>query len=331
MTSLRRPIGAVVDAALTGEINQNFIDSFRAVPNTLDGILTYQDLENFLGATLISQWQTGRLEPTAKKEASQFYFALSGTSWGLARYGGQFSLDETDLYNSVSVDLAAVTVKEAAKAAARLLPDLVYSLLLLNPTVMADGLPLFSAQHNNYATGPSSSLLYQAFTVSGSGSDTIVDTPGALSAALAVIGSQTMTDQDGRPVHLGLSPTILVCSPAVYSAGRQMARLLRNEDGRDLEVRMESRLSSSGVVDPATGNLVSSGSNLSWLLASPGKLAASIVVGGLTGEGLEPAVRVTDLAGPGPYAGMWGKNIDVKLDLAAAVIDFRSLYFGLGQ
>jgi hypothetical protein len=199
------------------------------------------------------------------------------------------------------------------------LPDLCYALLLSNPTMVADGLPLFDAGHSNYATGSGSALQSAG-----------VDAPDALDGALAAIGKQVMVDNSSLPIHVGLVPKFLICAPGAYGPARRLARRLRLEDGADLEIRMESRLSSLGTVDPQSGNLFSAG-DTSWLLASPAKLAASLVVGGLEGQGVEPVIRTWQLGGPGEYAGMWGVGVDVKLDLAAVAVDWKSLYFSAGQ
>ncbi len=306
-------------AAFTGQVNQFFVDSFREVKNTLLDILSYQDIESFIPGIVLTQYQSGRLEPQGKDPASHFYFGLKGENWGLSRFSTRFVICEEDLVSSVSVDLASVATKEVARAAARTLPDLCYALLLSNPKMVADGLPLFDAGHSNYATGSGSAL-----QASG------VDAPDVLDTALAAIGKQVMTDNSGLPIHIGLAPKVLICAPGAYGPGRRFARRLRLQDGADLEVRMESRLSSLGTVDPQTGVLFCGGDG-AWLLASPGKLAASLVVGGLQGQGVEPVIRTWALGGPGEYAGMWGVGVDVKLDLAAVAVDWKSLYFSAGQ
>jgi hypothetical protein len=309
---------ASVEAAFTGQINQFFADSFGQVKNSLDGILTSRNVANFLPAIAISQYQSGRLQPQGKEPASQFYFGLKGENWGIARFTTQWAIGEMDLYNSPSVDLAGFATKEVARAAARLLPDLCYSLLLSNPLMTGDGLPLFHATHGNYGVGVGSALQAAG-----------VDTPDALDTGLAAVGKQVLTDGDGLPIHVNLAPQFLICAPAAYGPARRLVRRLLIEDGQDIAVRMESRLSSVGVCDPKSGN-VYAGTDGAWLLASPAEQAASIIVGGLEGQGVEPVLRVTPMGGGGT-GGRWGLECDCKLDIGAVAVDHRGLYFAAGQ
>ena len=212
-----------------------------------------------------------------------------------------------------------IATNEVGRAAKRTVCDLLWALLLSNPT-LADGNALFSSEHGNYATGGGSALQSAG-----------VDVPDALDAGMSGIGSQVLTDQNGLPIHVGLTPRVLVASPAAYGPARRLARRLMLNDGADLQVRMESRLSSIGVLDPLSGNTYSAGNN-AWLLAAPARAAASIIVGTLEGETLEPSPRVTPMGGAaGPYAGMWGFNIDLKLDCGAVVTNGKPLYFAAGQ
>ena len=321
---------AAVQVAFSGEINQFFLDSFQETKNSLDEILTYQNVENFLPGAIITQYQSGQLTPQDKGAADHFSFGLKGENWALTRFTTQFRIDEQDLVNADQIDLVGVAVKEVARAAARVLPDLCYSLLLSNPAMAADGLPLFDPAHNNFATGPASSLQYNSMTVAGDGNDTIVYAPGPLEIGMAAIGSQTLTDDAGRPIHVNLTPKILITAPGCYAAGRRLTRHLTLQDAGDIEVRCESRLSSIGTTDPQTGNVIS-GSDGAWILGSPSELAASIVAGGLAGQGVKPVIETYVLDGSNNDAGLWGLSIAVQLDVAVGVVDWKSLYFSAGQ
>jgi hypothetical protein len=321
---------ASVTTAFSTQVNLAFFDAFRSAPNSLAEIVTIQSVENFLPATAISQWQSGRLTVGGRGGADSFFFGLAGQPWGLARYSTVFSIDEVDIFNSPQIDLATIATKEVARAAKRCVSDLLWALLLSNPT-MADGNAVFSGAHANYASGASSSLLWNQFSVAGTGApDTITYTPSALEAGVQAIGQQTLTDGEGLPIHVNLTPTILITAPGCYGAGRQQARRMKlaENDPANLSVLMESRLGSKGVVNPPDGNVYSSADG-SWLLAVPGKVSPSIILGGLNGD-VDPTLRLIPLGGPGA-PGRWGISCDCRLDIEATIVDFRPLYFSAGQ
>jgi hypothetical protein len=224
-----------------------------------------------------------------------------------------------DLLSSGSVDLTLLSIKEIGRMAARLIPDSVYSLVLQNPVMTADSKQLFSTDHGNYATTGS-----KLFDSSGQ-----YATP--LASAMEAVASQTAPDlEHGIPIVLGLKPWYLIVSPSQFYGARALARLLMLNDNDNLVVRCEPRLS-VGVVDPATAAEVSGYSN-GWLLASPAKIAASIIVGGLGETPMKPrpAIRQLELGAGVGMPGEWGQAFDVKMNCGVVAVDWRSLYFATG-
>jgi hypothetical protein len=305
---------ASVTVAFSNQVNLLFQDAYSKTPNTLEEITTIQNVENFLPATAISQWQSGRLTLGGKNQADSFYFGLAGQSWGIARFTTTFTIDEQDISNAPQVPLFSIATKAVATAAKRCVSDLLWALILSNP-VMSDGNALFSTAHGNYLA---------------SGSQLTQNEPEAmqvLDAGLNAVGSQILSDDRGFPINIGLTPTKLICSPACFGAGRRLARRMKLDDANDISVSMESRLS-SGVVNPKDDAVYSAAAG-SWLLAVPASVTPSIILGGLDGQ-VEPTLRMFPLGGPGS-PGQWGMQCDCKLDIGAVLTDFRPLYFGSGN
>ena len=223
---------------------------------------------------------------------------------GSAVTAHSFVIDEQDAEDDQALSAYQLVLDEMADAAARVLPDLIFSLLLTNPT-MADNVPLFHTNHANLGTGGASAL-----------------SATSLPTALQAMGGQVLRDEDGNAIHINPRPMALLVPPALAHTARTLARAIQLDDGRDLEVRVESRLGPAGLIDPRTGEAVA-GSNANWLLvASPA--TPSLVVGSLFGQ-LRPRVRQFALTG-----GQWGQAWDVNIDVGAAIADWRGLYFSAG-
>ncbi len=305
-----------IAAAMTGLINTAFIDGFDMQPDTWQGWVTVEKCDNFLPQHAFTLFEAARLTQTGKgQEADQMYWGVMGAEgWALSRYATQFNIDEQDLFNSQSVDARLRAYQEMGRAAARLPAELLYTLLLSNPTMAADGNLLFSAAHGNYASGSGSAL-----------SDESLD------AGLGAIGKQVMFDAVHDPVHLNLRAKYLVCAPELLGLARRLARHRSLDDGGDLTVIPESRLSAIGCVNPVDESVVT-GFDTAWLLACPKRMAPSFVLGSMGGE-LKPRIRQYDLGpgGGGGFVGQWGKGFDILLDVGGAALDWRPVYFSAGQ
>ena len=229
---------------------------------------------------------------------------MIGHAFGIGRYGTQLVVDEQDGEDDQVLSAYQLVLDEMADAAARVTPDSLFSLILDNAE-MADGQRVFSVAHANFATGGASAL----------------GTP-SLAAGLQAMGGQVLQDEDGVAIHINPRPMALVVPPALAHTARTLAKAIQLADGRDLEVRVESRLGPAGLVSPTTGEVLA-GSNTNWLLvASPS--TPSLVVGSLFGQ-LRPRVRQFALT-----QGQWGKAWDVNMDIGAAIVDYRGLYFAVG-
>ena len=290
-------------ADMLGMVNQAIVRGFRETNDTTSGWVRTVDLPNFLASEIAAVSVEPRLEKIARGGVSPTVgFGVAKQGWRLARFGAKFQIDERDVLDGRPLQVYQAAIEEVGKAARRLVPDLVYSLLLANPT-LASGVAIFDASRNNNGTA----ALAQA----------------SLDAGLAAVANQTRPDREGDPVHVGNAARYLVTPPNLFGTAKRLARAMQTGDG-DLIVRAESRIGSAGVLNPTTDEIVS-GLITNWLLTSPTDRAAGVVVGALSGR-MEPKVREFVLDGNGEY----GIGFDVCMDLAATVVGPASMYFSDG-
>jgi len=294
---------ADVSAAITSTVENHFIEAYQRVPDTTSpwvGSIAASDFKQFETYLVDKSSRLQRLPRGGTAEDADF--SVQGATMQVGRYASKFTLDEQDLTDGASISLQLIVVAELARAAATLKPDLVYALILSNPTA-PDGTALFHANHGNSGTA-------------AIGSDNIA-------AGMAAIAGQTTTDAEGDPIHLGLSAKYCIVPPALVGNARIVARSMALGDDTDLEVRSESRIGSTGVVDPAS-DTIREGSDTQWLLMSAGQGSPSIVCAALNGDST-PKLRRYNLR-----QGQWGVGWDINLDLAAACVDWKSIYRSTG-
>jgi len=211
-------------------------------------------------------------------------------------------VDEQDIIDDMLGALRE-TPAEMGDAAARLRPDLVYSILLANAT-LSDTVALFSAAtHANLQT--SSALT---------------------SATLRDAIESIMTQQDNS-VNLNLRPSHLIVPVGLLHDAANLvnsATLLTGSDVQigsanpiqmhNLTLVSDSRLD-NGVTDPKSGT-VNAGSATTWYMASA--MARTIEVGYIRGSGRAPELRSFVLS-----QGKWGMGWDIKMDIGAKALDYR--------
>jgi hypothetical protein len=232
-------------------------------------------------------------------------FTADGTNWKLSRYAAQAVVSEEDLLDDAPVRVLLTLGEQLGAAARRVVGDLVYSLLLANPT-LADGTALFATGHANLGTGGGSAL-----------------DATSLGAGMAAIAAQVQRDVQERAIHVNGEGRFLVVPPQLAATARSIVRNVTLGDGHDLQVRVESRLGAAGVTDPDSGQTFA-GTATNWLLCAKETATPSIVIGALDGR-MEPRLTRFDLG-----QGEFGMGLAVNLDVAAAAVDHRGLYWSAG-
>ncbi|MFO0819060.1 MAG: hypothetical protein U1A77_14025 [Pirellulales bacterium] len=291
---------AAVAETFTSRVGSMILSGYDSEPDsTVEWVAEVPSI-NFLGSDLMAFDVAARLEKLPRGGvAENATLGVQSERIRIARYAGQLALDEQDIVNGSLVGVVDAAARELGAAARRVKLDLLYALLLSNPTLADDATALFHADHGNL------------------GSVTL--TEDNLAAAWSALAGQTLQDaKHGDSIHINLGPKFLIVNPLLATVARKAARNLMLDDDQDLEVRVESRLGTKGVIDPNSDTIVE-GSATSWLLAAPQR--PGLVVSGLNGS-LRPTIRESDLTN-----GQWGKCFDAVVDIGAAALDFRPLYY----
>lgn len=290
--------------ALAATADSLVATAFKAAPRNSRGWVRNSPVRSFLPHDALSIDQAGRLERhTRGGTAGHLELGLSASSWGIARYSTQTVVSDEDLLAD-RVGIFSVAAEQTGRAAASLVEDLIFSLILRNPT-LSDNVELFHASHGNLA-------------------NTALGSPG-LGVAQSAIASQVLTDSDGNPaLHLNLAGNTLLVPPDLGWDARELVKSGQLGDGRDVEARVENRLSSIGVVDP-DAEVVIEGSNTNWLLAASHEAWPCVLLGNLGGGDPQPKIRRFTLD-----KGQWGIGWDCIMDIGAVVTDYRGLYWSTG-
>ncbi len=226
-------------------------------------------------------------------------------SYKVYEYAKQFVIDQQDLINDSFGAIQQHSPRRLGRGAARLRPDLVYSILLANAN-MRDSIALFHANHGN------------------------LKTTAALAVATLEAARAAVRIQQENGVNLNLMPRYLIVPGQLESTaetlvesnivvtGSDIVRGNFNSNSRaGLEVVADARLD-NGVTDPDTGT-THTGSATTWFLSAPGD-GHTIEVGYIRDLGRNPSVRSKVLD-----EGRFGIAFDVQHSVGAKAIDWRGM------
>lgn len=300
--------GGTLTNIFTTSVNAQLIGGYMQAPDSTVGWTQKTDVADFK-TNERPRLQT--LGNSMKKlprgsEADHEERSDQAESYKIFRYASQYVVDEQDFIDDSLNALDSMPGDMGAKAA-RLCPDLVYYILLSNPTLAATARALFNTTDGNI--GSSSAL--SASTLKA-----------AVSAFMLI--RENNVNLNLTPTHLIVPPTLkftakeLINSSMIVIAGstaseRGNANTLSDEG---LQYVADARLE-NGVVDPDTGT-TGSGSASTWFLAST--MAKTIEVAYLRGTGRAPQVRSFTLD-----KGKWGMGWDINMDIGAKAMDWRGL------
>ena len=266
------------------------------------------------GPRLTKHQRGGEADNATRADVSQ--------SYKISRYSQQFKVDEMDIIDDRFNALQDIP-NEMGLACTRLRPDLVYSILLSNPTI-------------NKEDGTSSAL----FNASQPGSQSNYDASGAaLASATLQAGIAKMFNFLENKVPIQSNPTHLIVpavlfgtaasllqSPTIVVAGTTAAVTTKGSINEIqamtqawglISIVSDARLT-NGVTDPVSGTTYS-GSTTAWYLAT--NKVPGIEVAYLRGSGRAPQVRQYMLD-----RGNWGIGWDVNLDIGAKALAWQGFY-----
>lgn len=309
----------------TTSVNASLTVAFMAAPDTTVLWTTEEDRPNFMQAENITLGHmAGLKEHPRGGTAKHATRASSQETWKIARYSNQFTVDEMDIIDDRLGALSQMPT-EMGEAAARLRPDLVYSILLANAALADTG------------------ALFNATAVTTAGGHANLGT-GALASATLKAGVAAMAKQRDNYVPLNIRPKVLIIPPDLEFLGRELltSASIQISYGADDETYMErgtrnvlldlnllpvveGRIDATGVLDPRTDPPTArAGSATNWFLATDRR---SVRVGFLAGTGRRPTVTSWRKNGED---GQWFVGFSVKHDIGATPDDFRGLYKSTG-
>lgn len=315
--------GSAMAAIFTTNFNAQFMTGYIDFGDTTTEWTHSEDVVNFLTREVATMGKFGQLEKVTRGQTAKDVNTSDWKeSYKIARYGGKFTVDEQDIINDRFGAIEQESPKDMGLAAAQLRPGLVYSEILNNANLDADGGALFNATAVTTAGGHANY---------GSGGGT------ALAAASLQTGIAAIRKQRINSRVLNLNPKYLIVPQALYFSADVLVNspqriIAASSDGTKnpllglLGVIGDDRIGTAGVVDPRTGSVVA-GADTNWLLVCrPGDQGAkTVMVGYLAGTGRAPKIRSYVLD-----RGQWGLGWDVSFDIGVKALDFRAMYFAAG-
>jgi len=307
----------------TTNINSLLLQKLISEVDTTAGWTKESDAANFQTMERTRLTKGPRLTKHARgKSADNATRSDVMQSYKIARYSQQFKVDEMDILDDKFKALQDIP-SEMAEACIVLRPDLVYSILLANPTINKEG-------------GTSGAL----FSASQPGSQSnYVSSGAALSSSTLQTGMSAMFNftENGRPVntnptHLiipsqlfGTAATLLQ-SPTIVIAGTagtvttkgNVNELQKMQEAWGLITPVSDSRIANGVTDPNTGTAYSGTTTQWWLVSNK---APTIEVAYLRGSGKAPQVRQYILD-----RGEWGIGWDVNMDVGAKALSWQGFY-----
>ena len=302
--------GGSLTSIFTTNVNAILLVGFLEAPDTTMGWTTSTDVADFKTQERIRLQALGGSLPKLPRggEADHEKRADLAESYKIARYASQIVIDEQDIIDD-SLNAFAQTAPDMAKKAARLRPDLVYAIILANPTLTATGRALFNVTDGNL--GSSSALAAPTLKAGITAVGLVQENSVSLNLGvthLIVPPALRFTAKELRN-----SSQIVIAGTAGSVTERGNANVLADED---FQIVSDSRLE-NGVTDPNSGTFYA-GSTSTWYLGST--QGQTIEVAYRSGTGRVPQVRSFVLD-----KGKYGVGWDICLDIGAKALEWRTM------
>lgn len=142
---------ATLNAVFTTNFAATMLAGFMDAPDTTVGWTAEADLPNFQTVERFQVGKTSKMKRTDRhQKAGDVDAEAVLESYKLHRYAGNFVVDEMDIIDDRFGALDQMAPRDMGEAARVIGPDLVYSILLSNPTMGQDSTALFATAHGNY-------------------------------------------------------------------------------------------------------------------------------------------------------------------------------------
>ncbi|KKL67166.1 hypothetical protein LCGC14_2137710 [marine sediment metagenome] len=319
--------GATLSYVFTTNVYAKLLAGWETIGDTTVGWCDETDEPNFLQQEDISLQANARLQKLPPGDTAKHATASdTRETYKIARYAKQFVVDEQDIIND---RLSAITRMpgEMGEAARDMRPELVYSLMLQNPTLVADSGAVFNAT---------------AVTTAGGHANlgTVALSSDGLKAAITAMVKQRLnrtTTNPGRALLIRpkflIVPAELEWTARALTASAALAKMFADTSDpwysqlnliaqEGIRVVVDDRIGAIGVMDPAS-EAVRTGLDTNWFLAAGG--TKSIRVAYRRGTNRRPLLRSFVLD-----RGQWGVGWDINLDIGAAFMDYRVWYKSTG-
>lgn len=302
---------SALSAIFTTNVNSQLLATFLTAPDTTTGgWVRESEVADFKSNERARMKNGGTLDKLPRgSEANHASYEDVVETFKIARYAKQFVVDDQDIIDDTFGAINQHAPSDLGVAARQLRPDLIYSILLGNPT-MRDSLALFHTSHGNYKASS-----------------------GALSTWLgSARAAMRLQSENGR--NLNIMPKFLLVPPTLEDTADTMlnSRVLIGASGtltpennpnynKGLIPVVEARLE-NGVTDPTdpTGNTVHAGAADHWYLAAMAN-AHTIECAYRRGTGRVPQIRPFVLT-----QGRWGIGWDISHDIGAKALSWEGLY-----
>jgi hypothetical protein len=289
----------------TQTFGARLMQGWTEAPDTTQGWVDEEENSNYLPNERV---QVGFGEGLAQlprgAEAEDMTFGDDHAYTKVCRYARKAIFDDMDLQNDNFGVITSDVPTKMGEAARRLRPDLVYAVILSNPT-MPDSVALFHATHGNLAAGAFSEAnleaAFSAMAVRQIGGVNVNITPKYIL----------------NPMAIDFSVDKVIDPNAVVITGSDIVRPNYNAIGRrGLVHRGDPRLD-NGVKDPKTGTTYAGDLN-DWYMVADGP--APIVVSYLAGTRRSPRFRSGVLD-----RGQFGVWFDVQHSMGAKAVHYETI------
>lgn len=322
--------GATLSNVFTTNVYARLMEGWALVGDSTAGWCDEEDVPNFLQQEDISLNTQANLRRLPRGDTATHATASdSHETYKIARYAKQFVIDDQD---RIDDRLGAMNrmPTEMGEAARQLRPDMVYSVMLENPTLVADSGAVFnvtavttSGGHANLGTAAlASDALKDA--ISAMVKQRIIDPANRSKPGKQVAGN--------RPRFL-IVPSDLEWTARELTAAAALAKLFADSSDpyyaqlnllaqEGLRVVVDDRIGATGVVDPRS-EAARTGSATNWFLAAGGR--KSLRVAYRAGTNRAPQLRSFVLT-----QGQWGVGWDINMDIGVAFMDYIPWYKSTG-
>jgi len=318
--------GATLSHVFSTNVYARLLAGWDMVGDTTLGWCDEEDVPNFLTQEDISISGNARLERLPRGDEARHATASdSHEEYKIARYAKQFVVDEQDVIDDRLGALMRMPT-ELGEGARNLRPDLVYSLMLENPT-MDDTGAVFNA---NAVTAAGGHANLTAAVLSST----------SLKAGISAMVKQRLNRSATDPGRqLTIRPRFIIVPADLEWAARELtaaaalAKLFADSNDpyyaqlnllaqEGLRVVVDDRIGAIGVMDPRTKS-ARTGTATNWFLAAGGSRGLRVAY--RRGTNRQPQMRSFVLD-----KGRWGLGWDINLDIGAVFTEYRTWHKSTG-